>query len=422
MYFFGYNIGIFLYGFVAKILALFQPKAQKWVKGRQDLFQQLQKEFAVKGIDKQQLIWFHCSSLGEFEQGRPLIEAIKKQYPNERILLTFFSPSGYEIRKNYALADVVTYLPLDTKKNAKKFVELVQPKLVFWVKYEYWYHILAALHQRQIPTFLVSGIFRANHFFFSPFGKAHRRCLHFFEHLFVQNTVSKKHLASINITHATVAGDTRLDRVLAIVAAEKRFSLIERFVEAKDKAVIICGSTWSPDETIITEYINGHKINLPYRFIIAPHEIKPLKIKLLQEKIAVKSIRYSKLANENIADYDVLIIDNIGMLSALYRYGKIAYIGGAFGSGLHNILEPIVFGLPVVFGTKYQKFEEAVDLVRTKGAFSVQNYEEFKAIIQQLSKEENYQESSAKAKRYVIDNQGATSLILQSSQVRSFLE
>lgn len=422
MYFFIYNIGIFLYGFIAKILALFQPKAKKWVKGRQGLFQKLQQELQTKNIDKQQLIWFHCSSLGEFEQGRPLIEAIKKQYPNEKILLTFFSPSGYEIRQNYALADIIFYLPLDTKKNAKQFIDLVQPKLVFWVKYEFWYHFLETLHQRKIPVFLVSGIFRKKHFFFSPFGKTHRQCLQFFEHLFVQNAISKKHLEAVGISHLTIAGDTRLDRVLAIAAEKKRFEIIDQFAKANQKPIIVCGSTWQPDETIIAQYINDNVDNLPFQFIIAPHEINSLNINGLQEKINAKSIRYSNATNENIINYDILIIDNIGMLSALYRYGKIAYIGGAFGSGLHNILEPIVFGLPVIFGTKYQKFEEAVNLVGEKGGFSVTSYEAFNAVIKQLSKELFYQQAFAKAKKYVIDNQGATQLILQSTQVQPLLE
>ncbi|MFK7949557.1 MAG: 3-deoxy-D-manno-octulosonic acid transferase [Saprospiraceae bacterium] len=421
MYFFIYKIGIFLYGFVAKILALFQPKAKKWVEGRQDLLHRLQQDLQSNNIKKQQLIWFHCSSLGEFEQGRPLIESIKKQYPDEKILLTFFSPSGYEVRKNYASADIITYLPLDTKKNAKRFIDLIEPKLVFWVKYEFWYHFLEALQQRQIPTFLVSGIFRANHFFFSPFGKTHRQCLYFFEHLFVQNTISKKHLETINITHSTIAGDTRLDRVLAIAAEKKRFEIIEQFTKVNTKPIVICGSTWQPDEAIIAQYINAYSDDLPYRFIIAPHEIKTLKIKVLQEKINRKSIKYSEAKSDNISNIDILIIDNIGMLSALYRYGKIAYIGGAFGSGLHNTLEPIVFGLPVIFGTKYQKFEEAVNLVKEKGGFSIRDYEDFKAIIQQLSNESFYQQASAKAKQYVIDNQGATPLILQSPQVQSLL-
>lgn len=422
MYFIFYNIGIWLYGFFAKILAKFKPKAKQWVEGRRTIFEDLKEELITKNIVNQSVIWFHCSSLGEFEQGRPIIEAIKKNYPNEKILLTFFSPSGYEVRKNYAFADIVVYLPLDTKQNARKFIDLVQPKMVFWVKYEFWYHFLETLHQRQIPTFLVSGIFRANHFFFSPFSKSHRNCLYFFNHLFLQNDDSKKHLAQIGFTNVSVVGDTRLDRVLAIAKANKTFELVTQFAAADDKPIIVCGSTWSPDEAMISQYINEHQDNLPFRFIIAPHEIKPTKINNLVENIAIKTICYSKATSENIQNFDVLIIDNIGMLSALYRYGNIAYVGGAFGSGLHNILEPIVFGLPVVFGTKYQKFEEAVTLVAQKGGFSVADYKEFLKIIELLQNEDFYNEASTIAKAYVDQNQGATMAIFQSKWVQSFWE
>ena len=423
MYFILYDIGIFLYGLVAKLLSPFQRKAKKWVKGRKDLLQLLPKELHSKRIQKHELIWFHCSSLGEFEQGRPLIEAIKKNYPEEKILLTFFSPSGYDLQHKYELADIVTYLPLDTKKNAKEFVELVQPKLVFWVKYEFWYHFLAALHQRQIPVFLVSGIFRPNHFFFTPFGKTHLRCLSFFKHLFVQNTSSKKMLETVNIDHVTVAGDTRLDRVLTILKENKRFEEIEEFSNSSDKPIIICGSTWPADEDIITQYINNYS-TLPYRFIIAPHEIKSTNINSLQKKINIPSICYSEIIDNkfdgNIDQFEVLIIDNIGMLSASYRYGHIAYIGGAFGAGLHNILEPIVFGLPVIFGKNYHKFDEAFTLVKNKGAFSIHNSEQFSEIIDQLSQADFYEQTSSQARQYVIDNQGATEKILQSPQLKAY--
>lgn len=421
MYFFFYNIGIWLYGIIAKLLALFQPKAHKWVEGRSNWFQDLEEKLSAKAFENKQFIWFHCASLGEFEQGRPVIEAIKAKYPNERILLTFFSPSGYEIRKNYAFADIVVYLPLDTKQNAQRFIDLVQPKMVFWVKYEYWYHFLETLHQRQIPIFLVSGIFRVNHFFFSPFGKSHRQCLDFFTHLFVQNEESEKHLHQVGFKHTSVVGDTRLDRVLAIAAANKKFEIVTEFATADERPIIVCGSTWSPDEAVICQYINNHKEQLPFRFIIAPHEIKELKINSLVEKVAVKTVRYSIAKKETVGDFEVLIIDNVGMLSALYRYGKIAYIGGALGSGLHNTLEPIVFGLPVIFGTKYQKFEEAVTLVEQKGGFSIANYEDFLSAVEALQNDDFYQKASKIAQRYVDQNQGATQAIVQSKQVESLL-
>jgi 3-deoxy-D-manno-octulosonic-acid transferase len=417
MYLLIYNFVVQLYHFVANILALFQPKSKKWVKGRQDLFQKLTLELETKELINQPFIWFHCASLGEFEQGRPLIERIKKEYPDEKILLTFFSPSGYEIRKNYAFADIVCYLPLDTKLNAKRFLDLVEPTMVFWIKYEFWFNILAELHYRKIPTFLVSGIFRADHFFFSPFGKWHRKCLNFFTHLFVQNQVSATHLEAIGFSHLTISGDTRLDRVLDIAKENKQFELLEKFKAADDRPIIICGSTWQPDEAIITQFINENSTNLPFRFIIAPHEIKVEKIANLVQNIEVKVTRYSTTNLDEIGKQDVLIIDNIGMLSALYKYGKIAYIGGAFGSGLHNILEPIVFGLPVIFGSKYQKFEEALNLVEQKGCFSIKNYKEFCKIIEFLNQEKNYTNASAIVTKYVKTNKGATPKILSSKAV-----
>lgn len=418
MYLLIYNFAIRLYGVTARFLAFFQPKAKKWVTGRRDFFQNLERELKTKNLDNQPFIWFHCASLGEFEQGRPLIERIKKEYPEERILLTFFSPSGYDIRKNYAFADVVCYLPLDTKSNAKHFLDLIEPTMVFWVKYEFWFHILAELHERKTPLFLVSGIFRSNHFFFSFIGKKHRQCLDFFTHLFLQNEASATNLRQFGYSNTTVSGDTRLDRVMDIANENKQFELLEKFKSANQRPIIICGSTWQPDEAIIAQFINDNSSNLRFRFVIAPHEIKNENITALIQKIKVKTVRYSKTNLEEIGENDVLIIDNIGMLSALYKYGKIAYIGGAFGSGLHNILEPIVFGLPVVFGSKYQKFEEAVALTEQKGCFSIKNYTDFCAIIAFLNQQENYEKASKTVQQYVLSKKGATQKILASNQVQ----
>lgn len=418
MYLLIYNFTIRLYYFTARLLAFFKPKAKKWIEGRHDFFQNLEEELTTKGLDNQPFIWFHCASLGEFEQGRPLIERIKKEYPDERILLTFFSPSGYEIRKNYAFADVVCYLPLDTKRNANQFLDLIEPMMVFWVKYEFWFNILAELNQRKIPTFLVSGIFSADHFFFSPFGKWHRQCLDFFTHLFVQNQESATLLEKIGFSHVTVSGDTRLDRVLDIANENKPFELLEKFKNKDDRPTIICGSTWQPDEAIITKFINENAANLPFKFVIAPHEIKVENINNLIQRIQVKAVRYSQANLAEIGNYDVLIIDNIGMLSALYKYGKIAYIGGAFGSGLHNILEPIVFGLPVIFGAKYQKFEEAVALTEQQGCFSIKDYDGFCETIAFLNQEKNYKNASTIVQKYVETKKGATQKILASSQIQ----
>jgi 3-deoxy-D-manno-octulosonic-acid transferase len=276
---------------------------------------------------------------------------------------------------------------------------------------------LSALHHRKIPTFLVSGIFRADHFFFSPFGKWHRKCLNFFTHLFVQNQASATHLEAVGFSHITVSGDTRLDRVLDIAKENRQFKLLEKFKTADDRPIIICGSTWQPDEAIITQFINENAANLPFRFIIAPHEIKTEKITNLVKGIEVKVTRYSMTSSAEIGKHDVLIIDNIGMLSALYKYGKIAYIGGAFGAGLHNILEPIVFGLPVIFGAKYQKFEEAVTLVEQKGCFSIKDYEGFCQTVKFLNQEKNYINTATIATKYVTTNEGATQKILSSQVV-----
>lgn len=417
-----YNFIIHLYGFSAKILALFNKKAKLWQEGRIDFFDTFSKAISSLKIDNQPIIWFHCASLGEFEQGRPLIEQIKNDYPNYKIVLTFFSPSGYEVRKNYADADLVFYLPLDTKKNAVRFVEILQPKVVFWVKYEFWKNYLETLSERKIPVFLVSAIFRKNHFFFSFFGQFYRKVLYNFTHIFLQNETSKIHLAKINFTNVSVVGDTRLDRVLAIAKAKKTFPIIDAFAQKSTKPIFICGSTWKADEVIISQFINEHKANLPYQFIIAPHEIKKEKIQELEASIQTTVIKYSAATVRNIENSEILIIDNIGMLSSLYQYGKIAYIGGAFGAGLHNTLEPIVFGLPVIFGEKYQKFEEAVYLVQQKGGFSIENYEAFRAVINQLNEVEFYKKTANTAENYVLTNKGATEKIMRSPQVKSFLE
>lgn len=417
-----YNLIVYLYGFVAKIFAFFNPKAKLWIEGRTGFFDKFSENVTLLKSENEPIIWFHCASLGEFEQGRPLIERIKNDYPNYKIVLTFFSPSGYEVRKQYAYADLIIYLPLDTPNNAKKFIEILQPNIVFWVKYEFWKNYLKALSNRNIPVFLISAIFRENHFFFSPFGKFHRKTLNYFTHTFLQNENSAIHLKSIDYTNTSVVGDTRLDRVLAIANTPKRLALIEAFAQQSDKPIFICGSTWQPDEAIISRYINENKAHLPFKFIIAPHEIKKEKINDLESNISIPTIRYSNATLENITNFEVLIIDNIGMLSTLYRYGKLAYVGGALGSGLHNTLEPIVFSLPVIFGEKYQKFEEAIYLVDKKGGFSIKNYEEFCAVVKQLEDEVFYKKSAIIAKKYVLDNRGATDKIMNSKQVKRILE
>lgn len=401
-----YRLSLFAYYLALRIAAPFLPKAQKWITGRQNIFKKLEAQLA----DNQYVIWMHCASLGEFEQGRPLLEAIKKENPQQAILLTFFSPSGYEIRKNYPLANWVFYLPLDSPKNAHRFLNIVQPQQAIFVKYEFWYFYLKALKQRNIPTYLISAVFRPTQPFFKWYGGLHREMLQCFTQLFVQNDLSKKLLQDIDIQRVTVAGDTRVDRVVAIAKSAQPFPEISAFV--KQSPVLVAGSTWQPDEVVLSNFIN--KNHYPdWKFIIATHEIGEENIKRLQKQLAVKTIRYSTLKNTQETDFKVLIIDNIGMLSALYQYGKIAYIGGGFGRNIHNTLEPIAFGIPVIFGPKYQSFTEAVRLVETGGGLTFEQEEEFGEYFEYLQKEANYTQAAQAAQHYVSTQQGATDLILK---------
>ena len=355
-------------------------------------------------------IWIHAASLGEFEQGRPLIESIKKKHLNQPILLTFFSPSGYEIRKNYKHADNIFYLPLDTKSNAKRFVEIVEPKLAIFIKYEFWYHYINELHLKNIPIYSISAVFRPSQIFFKSYGNWFQKMLRRFEHIFVQNQSSLDLLLKYEIKNASLTGDTRVDRVWDICQKARIFPIIESF--ATQKPILIAGSTWQPDEVILADFCKKNT-PLSFKIIIAPHEIDEAHIesilKIMPSNLNI--VRYSKAKNHNVAVADILIIDNIGMLSALYRYGKWAYIGGAFGSGLHNTLEPIAFGLPVIFGEKYQKFEEAQWLVENGGGFTINNLEGFENTIEQLQQEGSYKKASQKASKYIEENRGATKKI-----------
>ncbi|MFK8010066.1 MAG: 3-deoxy-D-manno-octulosonic acid transferase [Saprospiraceae bacterium] len=396
-----YDFGIQIYYFGIWLTSFFNQKAELWVAGRKDIFSKIKLQIT----DNQPIIWFHCASLGEFEQGRPLIEKIKKTLPEYKILLTFFSPSGYEIRKNYEQADYIFYLPLDTKKNAKKFLEIVKPQMAFFVKYEFWYNYLHQLNQRKIPTYLISSIFRRDQIFFKTYGTFFKKMLFFFDHIFVQNEKSKTILLENGISHLSVTGDTRVDRVLEIQKSKKSFDKINTFKGTSE--ILIGGSTWPPDEDILIEWIHAQK-DFRWKFIIAPHDISENHLEEIEKKLKVNTVRFSKANTFNSAAAKVMIIDNIGMLSSLYQYGKIALIGGGFGSGIHNTLEPITFGLPVIFGKKYQKFEEAINLVKTGGGFSISNYEEFEKIMEDLEKDVFYNNASTNAKKYILTNQGAT--------------
>lgn len=355
--------------------------------------------------------WFHAASLGEFEQGRPLIEALRKREPDCRILLTFFSPSGFEVRKNFALVDHTCYLPLDTARNARLFVRLVQPRAVFFIKYEFWYHYLRELHVSGIPLYLVSGIFRPGQLFFHRYGYWFRKKLGYFSHFYVQDQASATLLAAAGFRNITVTGDTRFDRVTAIMALTGDIEPIRAF--SAGSFCIVAGSTWPPDEALLVRFINQSDTGV--RLILAPHDIRPHHISRMMKEIARKCIRYSDAGEGIPPDCQVLVIDNVGMLSSLYRYGRVAYIGGGFGAGIHNTLEPAAAGLPVIFGPNFRKFREAVDLINIGGAYPVRNFRELNTTLQTLRADAGKYNASASAiLQYVAENTGATERILQS--------
>jgi 3-deoxy-D-manno-octulosonic-acid transferase len=401
---FFYSLGLKFYYLLILLVSLFNRKARLWIRGRKGIFVKIKKH--VKPGNN--LLWFHASSLGEFEQGRPLIEAFKNRNKSVKILLTFFSPSGYENRKNYKTADYIFYLPPDSKKNARKFVKSVNPSKAFFIKYEFWYHYLNQLHINKIPVYLVSANFRQNQIFFKWYGGWFRNILNKFTHIFVKNKMSEHLLKQIGLTNVTISGDTRFDRVAGIARQAKKIEIAEKFKQ--DSRVIIAGSTWEKDEEILVEFINTSSLKVKY--IIAPHEIHESGIQRIIKSINKPVIRFSSANIGNIKDYQVLIIDNIGMLSSLYRYADIAYIGGGFGVGIHNILEAATFGLPVVFGPNYGKFQEAVDLVKSGGAFPVNDYASLKIQFENLLGKIEKNEAGKISREYVLKNQGATSKIL----------
>lgn len=401
---------LFIYTYVAAIhlVSPFNAKARQWVRGRSNWSERLRGALASER--ERPLLWMHCASLGEFEQGRPILEALRERRPELFILLTFYSPSGYEIRKDYEGADYVGYLPADTPRNARRFLETADPMLVIFIKYEFWYYLLREVQRRDIPLYLVSALFRRDQIFFQPWGVPFRRLLRGFTHLFVQNSSSGDLLEDIGISEYSIAGDTRIDRVVQIADAAPDFPVVAAFT--KDRPCLVAGSTWPPDEDILRPLIHRH-LTADWTCIIAPHQIDEQHLAEIEERMDIPIVRYSQLEAGEAERYRVLLIDNIGMLSGLYRYGKLAYIGGGFGAGIHNTLEPIAFGLPVFFGPRYEKFEEAVELVRTGGAFPVENVENLIQHFLELQNEDNYHRASLAATRYVKDNRGATKRILQ---------
>jgi 3-deoxy-D-manno-octulosonic-acid transferase len=350
-------------------------------------------------------VWFHVSSLGEFEQGRPVIEKLKKEKPQTKILLTFFSPSGYEIRKDYSNADVVCYLPTDTRRNVKRFLSLVNIEKAIFVKYEFWGNFLLELKKREIPTYIISAIFRKKQIFFKIYGGFFRKILQCFTYIFVQDENSHKLLKSVDIYKVTIAGDTRFDRVNGIALESKKLPLIEKFAERKN--VIVAGSTWTADEDLLLKYFNENKT---IKLIIAPHEIHQSHINEICNKLKRPYALYSQLSADNAADFDCIIIDCFGILSSIYRYGKIAYIGGGFGAGIHNTLEAAVYAIPVVWGTEYIKFREARELIACGGGFSVNNYDELRNVFDNLLSNFTI---GAKVGEYVKANLGATDRIFE---------
>jgi 3-deoxy-D-manno-octulosonic-acid transferase len=397
-----YNTGVRLYFIAVYLVSFFNTKAKLWIEGRKN-----QAFIRVNGS-----IWFHFASLGEFEQGRPVLEHFREAYPGKKFAITFFSPSGYEIRKNTPLADFVYYLPLDTPANARKFIDAIQPEFAVFTKYEYWYHFFNELHRRKLPLYIISGIFRPGQVFFKWYGGLNRKILSFANWFFVQDERSELLLQQLALNNVTVSGDTRFDRVWANAQQPKAIPAVNEFINGRK--IFIAGSTWPQDEQLIPTLATQYP---GWKFIIAPHEISEEKINTLIALLPTNSaIRYSQLSSSQspISNHQSLIIDNIGMLSSLYQYGDIAYIGGGFGAGIHNTLEAAAFGLPVIFGPNYAKFKEAHDLVELQAGFSIANAEELKTVTNNLVNNQIfYSEASGKIKAYVKEHTGATAIIVE---------
>ncbi|CAM3825615.1 MULTISPECIES: 3-deoxy-D-manno-octulosonic acid transferase [Flavobacterium] len=416
-----YNITILIASQLLKLIVLFSPKIKLFVEGRKNVFPTLKER--IKPTDK--TIWFHAASLGEYEQGLPVMEKIKLHYPTHKIIVTFFSPSGYEVRKNNTVADVTVYLPLDTFANVRKFIKLARPEMVFFIKYEFWPNYLNALKKQGIKTYLISGIFREKQAFFKWYGGFYRNALKTFDYFFVQNEKSKKLIQSIGFSNVKISGDTRFDRVVAILKRDNSLGFIEDFLfldsarNEKAKTIVI-GSSWPKDENLLIDFINQSSDNV--KFIIAPHNIKDEQIQELKKSIVKKTILFSEkdailkqVDHKKILDYQVFIIDTIGILTKIYSYADIAYVGGGFGNpGVHNILEPATFGLPIVIGPNYSHFAEATALVNMDGCVSISNYTELKNTFDLLlqNEDERYEKGHI-CSTFVQMNKGATDIILR---------
>lgn len=403
-----YTIGIYIYIALVKLVALFgHKKAQKMIAGRKESYDKLKQ-----GIEPgAEYLWFHVSSLGEFEQGRPLMERIKAEYPQYKIVLTFFSPSGYESAKKYQFADIICYMPFDTVLNARRFVRMLRPKMAFFVKYEFWMNFLVELRRNKIPTYSVSSIFRAEQIFFRPWGFFYRKALRCFDHLYVQTENSKKLLAGIGINCVTVTGDTRFDRVARILEVARSLPLVEAFVEGGRK-IFIAGSSWGPDEEVYMPYFRGSK---GWKLIVASHEVDETRIKEITERVDGVCVRYTKATMDEARAADCLIVDCFGLLSSIYRYGNVAYVGGGFGVGIHNILEAAVYGIPVFFGPNNAKFQEAAALKECGGGIEIHSAEDFAERMRTFDENPaTMRAAGTAAGAYVSDNSGATDKILSS--------
>ncbi|WGF93138.1 3-deoxy-D-manno-octulosonic acid transferase [Aequorivita marisscotiae] len=401
-----YNVIIYLVSFGLHIAALFSKKLALFISGRKDVFKILEKK--ISAADK--TIWFHCASLGEFEQGVPIMEAVKKIKPNHKIIVSFFSPSGFENKKNTPLADAVVYLPIDTAINARKFISAITPTLAIFVKYEFWPNYLFELQKKNIPTLLVSGVFRKNQIFFKSYGGFMRRALGTFNHFFLQDKDSETLLKGIGIKQTTVSGDTRFDRVSHQIEIDNTLKFAAEFKQ--NSVCIVCGSTWQEDENVLIDYINSAPDTV--KFIIAPHKIESDKIAAFTTKIVKKMVLHSAIDEVNISEYNVLIIDCIGLLTKLYNYADIAYVGGAMGkTGLHNILEPATFGVPIVIGKNFDAFPEAIRLRDLAGLFAVKNAAEANEILSKLVNDEHFRNKTGMiAGHFVNNNTGATKTIV----------
>jgi 3-deoxy-D-manno-octulosonic-acid transferase len=402
-----YNFAMYIYVALMRFAALFNPKARKMVEGHRQIWGLLRKKIVVN----EKYVWLHAASLGEFEQGRPLMEAIRRNYPQYCIVLTFFSPSGYEVRKNYPGADIICYLPFDLRSNVHKFLTIVRPKMAVFIKYEFWLNYLTQLHKHNIPTYIVSSIFRSEQIFFRWYGGIFRKALSCFDRIFVQDISSKKLLASIGVRNTVVTGDTRFDRVLDIREQAKDLPLVGQFA-GNASHVFVAGSSWPADEQFILPYFNEHP---EMKLIIAPHEIHESHIQFITSRLTRHYMLYSQINGVNIADVDCLIIDCFGLLSSIYRYGDIAYIGGGFGAGIHNTLEAAVYEIPVIFGPNYGKFKEAKELIAAGGGFSVNSCDEFNSLVTGFIQDFDLLETAGRcAGEYVTSLTGATKRVIRA--------